>query len=402
MTKSNELNRMAKTAKMEYNQVILIGGNHHNGLGLVRSFGVHGIHPYGIVVGKGAKNSFIRKSKYWAKTWDVKDDEEAIALLKTHFCNCSLKPVVIPWSDGAAEAIDSHYDELSSFFILPSINNKQGEIVSLMDKNEQALFAEKYGIPMLATKVTSLIKDETESPLQFPVILKPVSSVEGTKDDMCICANQAEYNKAVSELKEKGFNRILIQQYLPERKEYVVAGAISDKRFSFAITEHIRQWPPKVGTGSYSKVIVSKPLDEFCKKTLDIIQAAGYRGPIDFEFFSDMNGRFYLNEINWRSSGRNFISIVNNIHSAYIYYCDVTGLQYSSRLYNDEEFYSMNDANDFKHIFKKEITVKQWIRDFKNAKSHSVWDRQDMKPFYARFEILFVNGMKKALKISDD
>lgn len=32
------------------NKVILIGGSHHNGLGLVRSFGVNGIRPYGIIV----------------------------------------------------------------------------------------------------------------------------------------------------------------------------------------------------------------------------------------------------------------------------------------------------------------------------------------------------------------
>lgn len=33
------------------NKVILIGGNHHNGLGLVRCFGINKIFPYGIIVG---------------------------------------------------------------------------------------------------------------------------------------------------------------------------------------------------------------------------------------------------------------------------------------------------------------------------------------------------------------
>lgn len=32
------------------NKVILIGSNHHNGLGLVRSFGIHGIRPYGVLL----------------------------------------------------------------------------------------------------------------------------------------------------------------------------------------------------------------------------------------------------------------------------------------------------------------------------------------------------------------
>lgn len=43
------------------NKVILIGGSLHNILGLVRSFGVKGIQPYGIIAGKDAKTSFVRK-----------------------------------------------------------------------------------------------------------------------------------------------------------------------------------------------------------------------------------------------------------------------------------------------------------------------------------------------------
>ena len=47
------------------NKVILIGGDHHNGLGLARSFGINGIKPYGIIVTGRNKHSFISKSKYW-------------------------------------------------------------------------------------------------------------------------------------------------------------------------------------------------------------------------------------------------------------------------------------------------------------------------------------------------
>ena len=63
------------------NKVILIGGNHHNGLGLARSFGVNGIKPYGVIVGEGAEHGFVRKSKYWAKTWVIKSDDEIVEFL---------------------------------------------------------------------------------------------------------------------------------------------------------------------------------------------------------------------------------------------------------------------------------------------------------------------------------
>lgn len=88
------------------NKVILIGGNHHNGLGLARSFGVNGIKPYGIIVGEGAEHGFVRKSKYWAKTWVIKSDDEIVEFLLNAFQNEKEKPVVIPYSDGAAEEIE--------------------------------------------------------------------------------------------------------------------------------------------------------------------------------------------------------------------------------------------------------------------------------------------------------
>lgn len=47
--------------------VIIIGGNHHNPLGVVRSFGVNGIRPYGIIVTGQNKSSFVTKSRYWKK-----------------------------------------------------------------------------------------------------------------------------------------------------------------------------------------------------------------------------------------------------------------------------------------------------------------------------------------------
>ena len=106
------------------NKVILIGGNHHNGLGLAR------------------------KSKYWAKTWVIKSDDEIVEFLLNAFQNEKEKPVVIPYSDGAAEEIDLNLDRLKEHFLLPSIGGQQGKIAELMDKQKQVEFAQTYGIPM--------------------------------------------------------------------------------------------------------------------------------------------------------------------------------------------------------------------------------------------------------------
>lgn len=108
------------------NKIILIGGNHHNGLGLVRSFGVNGIKPLGIIIGNNKKNSFVTKSRYWEKTWVFSSEKEAISFLLGNFKQEIEKPVIIPWSDSAAAEIDNNLDALMPFFIVPSLGGIQG------------------------------------------------------------------------------------------------------------------------------------------------------------------------------------------------------------------------------------------------------------------------------------
>ena len=75
-----------KSSMSEINKVILIGGNNHSGLGVVRSFGVNGIKPYGIIVTKEKnENQFVQKSKYWKQVWQVATEEDAIRLLMNEF-----------------------------------------------------------------------------------------------------------------------------------------------------------------------------------------------------------------------------------------------------------------------------------------------------------------------------
>lgn len=131
--------------------VVLLGISHHNGLGLVRSLGINGVNPYGIIIGENSNKSFIRKSKYWKKTWAVEDDKAAVELLQREFGNRTEKIIVIPYADGAAYEVDRNLNKLSKFCVLPSINNEEGRIAELMNKQSQYSYCKELGIPMLDT-----------------------------------------------------------------------------------------------------------------------------------------------------------------------------------------------------------------------------------------------------------
>ena len=366
-------------------KVILVGGNHHNGLGLVRSFGQHGIFCQGIIIGDDAEYGFLRKSKYWDKVWTVPTENDALTVLLNQ------KPldrsIVIPYSDGAAAIIDNNYERLKASYCLPSINSEQGRIAELMNKLTQIRLAESIGLKMLESQIVDL--DTPTLNIPVPLIIKPVESIEGRKADITICKTENEIRIALDTFIRNGYHRILVQKYLENKDEYVLTGAVFSGTLTYSIVQHIRQWPLGMGSGSFSKLVVEPKVEQFAKKTLQAISDYGYCGPIDIEFFSDKNGEYYLNEINWRSSGRNFVSLYNGVHSAYYYYCNAVGKPVNEPLINTMEGFSMNEATDLRHVFKNGYSIIAWNRDRRKTKSFALWDKRDLKPVTSRYYELF-------------
>ena len=87
------------------------------------------------------------------------------------------KIVVIPCSDFASSLLDAHYNQLSSKYYLPGISC-QGEVNKMMNKQTMADFAKQHGLLIPNTYEFSQITPESDV---FPVILKPLKSIEGSK-----------------------------------------------------------------------------------------------------------------------------------------------------------------------------------------------------------------------------
>ena len=369
------------------NKVILVGSEHHNGLGLVRQFGVNGIKPYGIIVTDNLKWEFVHHSKYWEKVWIVKKEDEALDILFKEFVQEDEKPVIIPWSDGMAALIDNNYENLFKNFIIPSIANKGGMICELMDKQKQLEFCKKSGLRMLESQICVLDNQVSniKSTVKFPVILKPVESIEGEKLDIQVCNNSEELENSLTAFKKKRYKRILIQEYLEERIEYVLTGAVCGELQSFTLVSHIRQWPQNTGSGSFSIFDVSEDSMSYARSCLNILAKEGYCGNIDIEIFRDKDNNFYINELNWRCSGRNFVSLYTEIYSAYQYYNKVVGDTIDGCLVNNKEGYTMNEATDLRHVFFEKMPLGLWLSDLKKVNSFALWDRRDIQPTVMRY-----------------
>ena len=379
------------------NKVILIGGNHHNGLGLARSFGVNGIKPYGIIVGEGAEHGFVRKSKYWAKTWVIKSDDEIVEFLLNAFQNEKEKPVVIPYSDGAAEEIDLNLDRLKEHFLLPSIGGQQGKIAELMDKQKQVEFAQTYGIPMAKSRVVDLNDIRLPEDMIYPCIVKPVVSAEGEKSDIRKCDTETQTVVYLQELRQKGYHRFLVQEYLNYDAEYLMVGSISGQNQCWFNSKKIRVWPVVGGSSSCLQVTSENNVQEFFDEVRNAFGQVGYDGIFDVEALR-VGGKIYLNEINWRNSGTIYSVFGSKVYYPVNWYYWKTKNQLPENFIQsclDETVYTIDESLDLRHVACGNITLKQWLRDKKKSKAFALWYIPDMRPAIAQYLHLLKELIKR-------
>ena len=374
---------MPKVVNNPDNKVIIIGGDHHNGLNLARIFGLNGKKVFAVVITDQAK-CWMVKSKFIDGYSIFKTEKEAFDFVLEKFSKEPVKPFIVPYSDGAALELDLRLNEFKEKFFVPSINGKQGEIARLMDKEAQYNWAQEHGIKMAKSETISLDAscDGRLDNFQFPIILKPAISAKGDKQDISICENLEEAKKTFDILKEKGYESIFVQEYLNIDYEIDVVGTIaSNENFVFTAFHIIRSWPAKRGTSSFVKTITDEKILCNCKNLLKELANFGFCGNFDIEAFM-VNGLFYLNEVNWRNSGSGFRCLKEKFYYAYWLYQSIYSANKKMPFWSIPfNHYSMTEDTDFRHILTKNISLKQWINDVRRTKNFATFRLDDIKPF---------------------
>lgn len=371
------------------NKVIIIGINHFNTLGLIRTFGLNGIKPYVILINSRNSNNYCSKSKFVEKSYIVKSDDEALKILLHNFKNEQVKPVLIPSSDGAIYMIDTHHNLLSEIYFLPHINHKQGEIAFLMNKANQAVWAKQLGIPMAETYLIDF-NDETWRDIDFPMpcILKPVLSHEGSKGDIKRCETRDEVNKYIEVLKSKGYFRVLLQKFIIKDYEMELFGTIMEHRkdISYILTKHLREWPTVGGSVCCHEFILDEDLHKQAIIILKKIQEYGLVGNFDIEIMNK-DGVIYLNEINFRNSGDIYASFHNKIYYSYYSYLDMIGeISFPINKKYSNKYYAMCEDRDFNWVRSGLLSFFKWFKFFYKTKDFAYFSWFDIPSTFAYYK----------------
>lgn len=384
-------------------RVIVLGGVHHNTLGVVRALGQKGLQEYlyVILIGKSDKN-LVSVSKYINKghCFTTGKFEDLIPLLM-ELMQDDEKSVVITTADPIAYILDKQYDDLSRYFILPNINQLEGKIAEAENKDFQSELAQKCGINIphsLSFEKESVIS-AIENWNYYPCILKPIDSINGGKNDIHICNNAAEImNNATSSLCPK----LQLQEYIDKDFEFQLIG-LSLRSGEITIipgfTKIIRQ-PNNTNTG-YLEYFPIEKLECDISKVKNYIKELGYTGLFSIEFIKGKDGKDYFLEINMRNDGNAFVVTTAGVNLPYLwyYYCSYGVLPEKEPLTFEKNVFFLPEFSDFTNVIKDKTNIFTWIKQAYYADCYAVFHAKDRRPFWCELKNYCYRAINKITKV---
>lgn len=363
-------------------KVLIVGGNHHNTLGVIRSFGRKGIEPDVIIIGV-KQNPFVEKSKYIGKISYCETLEDGINRVISDYSNQYKKIVVIPTSDISAAAFDKEYGKLPSNVIIPGAKGKLSE---LMDKDNMCQLAQSFGliVPVYKKVNTGDVTCMNLTDVKYPCITKAISSLKGGKDETIIAHDE---NVLLSFL--KGINQnasIIIEEYIEKEIEFQFFGLSLNGGKEIIIPGHSHIHRPGIQNEYYFPYILN---DESFKDTENKVRkylsTVNFTGLFSAEFIRGKDGVDYFLEINFRNDGNAICVTDAGYNLPYIWYLYNIGGDYESEIKNSS-FQEVNFCPDVVYLFHMlngELSLKEWYRTVKKSNSFTSYDKDDIKPFYA-------------------
>ena len=358
--------------------VIIIGGNHHNTLGVIRSLGRVGIPPY-VILTSGNETSFVLKSKYIQGKSVVNGSDEAIRLLLSKFAFPRQRAVVIACHDEISSALDVNRDKLLPYFVIPG-SNIPGRITKFMNKQRMGELASQVGLTVPVTTVLNKFSVKEKGDLHYPCITKPIDSKSGSKSEISVCNNIQELESFLNGTKE--VKDYIIQQFIVKDFEFQLIGCSLEGGAEIIIpgVSIIIRQSKTSNTGFLHYRELDNSFTDTVEKAKLFIRTVGYSGLFSVEFLRDKSGKDFFMEMNYRNDG-NTISVFNaGVNLPYIWFLNGIGADYQKEVKDLHEEYVMPEFAELALYQQGLISRKEWKQDMEKATSYMDFAPDDPAP----------------------
>ena len=354
---------------------VVLGIGSYNDLGVIRSCGEAGIGSI-YLTPLGDDLVFpIQNSKYIIAYRKIDFTEKAIVEEIIHISQSHDALIAVyPTADITACILDRNFDKFPCSVIL---SHAEGRMAELMDKSTMSDQAIQAGLRVPFTIVVSSSENLEIESINYPVIVKPLRSIDGSKSDITICQNFEQFKSTQKTYTEKGYSEMLVQQYLcdPDKKEIGITG-ISYCDGTVEIHGYIDKIRNLMNINNYG---VYHPNDN----TFDYaalaryIKQTGYKGIFDTDFILD-HGVLYFIECNFRNGAYGYCTTASGFNMPAKW---AVGKQ-SDQITPLCDIVFMDERTDFLNVKWGHISFFRWIIDFLRADVLLFWNKKDPKPYF--------------------
>lgn len=358
---------------------IIIGGNHHNTLGVIRALGYKGINSTVVLV-TGEKKPYVSYSKYITKCVLLNSTKEIVPFLLNYAKFIKSKTVVFSCADFVTSELDNAFDSLKDFFYLPTAS-EQGVCNHYMNKDIMVELAERVGIGHPKSWIVEEDSNVDFSNISIPCIVKPLASILGSKADIRIIRDK---DTLYSHLKKDEKRRFIVQEFIDKDFEYQLIGCSINHGERIIIPGYAKCIRPCSGTNT--GFLEYKPFGEFrcdLKACKEFIKSIGYQGLFSMEYLRDKNGIDYFMEINMRNDGNGICVTGAGMNLPYIWYQYCIGGDYKAEISNKiNDIYVMPEFDDFMLLLKRKVSLRTWWKDYKRTTTFMEYSKDDPKPYF--------------------
>lgn len=374
---------------------IIIGGNHHNTLGVIRALGYKGINSLVVLV-TGEKKPYVSYSKYISKCVLLNSTKEIVPFLLNYAKVINSKTVVFSCADFVTSELDSAFDSLKDFFYLPTAN-EQGICNHYMNKDIMVELAECVGI---GHPKSWIVEEDTNVDflnISVPCIVKPLASILGSKADIKIIRDK---DTLYSYLKKDKKRRFIVQEFIDKDFEYQLIGCSINHGETIIIPGYAKCIRPCPGTNT--GFLEYKPFGEFrcdLKACKEFVKSISYQGLFSMEYLRDKQGTDYFMEINMRNDGNGICVTGAGMNLPYIWYQYCIGGDYKTEISNKiNDIYVMPEFDDFMLVLKRKVSLRTWWKDYKRTTTFMEYSNDDPWPYFVRKRQFIKRLLKKIIR----
>jgi hypothetical protein len=341
--------------------VIVMGRNYTTRLTLIRAAGVLGCNV--VLIQTDRKKSHV-----------LKIDQRSKFVMASHFCPEPDKhllldtifqykdydgggkhPLLVPADDYVAAVVDENLNRLRPFFLLPNVNNIQGEVMKIMDKGYQKTVAHAVGMSVAKGWICCFKDGKYVIPddIKYPCFAKPLESYSAALKHLQKRCNSWMELESLLEKAAKNYRLpYLVEEFIEITKEYGVQGiSLGNRAILPGVVFKERSRNGLTATGSIHPI---EDIPGLRAQLLEFLKRICFTGIFDIDLF-ESNGQIYFNELNTRL-GANGFALTYGVDN-------VPGLFFKYLLGQDNIYY--DGPNDFTvKSFASEKVVRDMYYDY--------------------------------------